>query len=98
MLNGAGLQEETRSRILAECSSTATFYSNILATRFTKRSPQDLIFGKEAHCAQNLRMFGEMGIVTTKKKIQVKLKDRRTVCMFVGYPPIMFVIFTGCLT
>ena len=28
-----------------------------------------------------------MGIVMTKKKIQGKLKDRGTVCMFTGYPP-----------
>jgi hypothetical protein len=28
-----------------------------------------------------------MGIVTTKKKIQGKLKDRGNACMFVGYPP-----------
>jgi hypothetical protein len=28
-----------------------------------------------------------MGIVTTKEKIQGKLKDRGTVYMFVGYPP-----------
>ena len=87
MLNGAGLQEEMRSGIWAECASTATFYSNILATRVTKKSPQELLFGKKSHCAHNLRVFGEMGIVTTKKKIQGKLKDRGTVCMFTGYPP-----------
>ena len=87
MLNGAGLQEEMRSGIWAECASTATFYSNILATRVTKKSPQELLFGKKSHCAHNLRVFGEMGIVTTKKKIQGKLKDRGTVCMFAGYPP-----------
>jgi hypothetical protein len=32
-------------------------------------------------------MFGEIGIVTTKKKIQGKLKDYGTVRMFVGHPP-----------
>jgi hypothetical protein len=45
MLNGSGLQEEIRSGIWAECASTATFYSNTLATRVTKRSPQELLFG-----------------------------------------------------
>jgi hypothetical protein len=34
-------------------------------------------------------MFGEMGIVITKKKIQGKLKDSgtATVCIFVGFHP-----------
>ena len=45
------------------------------------------MFGNKSHCVNNLRLFGEMGVVTTKEKIQGKLKDRGTVCMFVGYPP-----------
>jgi len=39
MLNGAELQEGMRSGIWAEFASTATFYSNILATRVTKKYP-----------------------------------------------------------
>jgi hypothetical protein len=31
-------------------------------------------------------MFGEMVIVTSKKKIQGKLKDLGNIYMFVGYP------------
>jgi hypothetical protein len=87
MWNGAGIHEEIKNGIWAECAYTATFYSNILAKRFTKRSTKELLFGREAHCAHNLRMFGEIGIVTTKKKIQGKLKDRGTVCIFVRYSP-----------
>ena len=30
-------------------------------------------------------MFGEVGVVTTKNKIQAKLSNRGTTCMFVGY-------------
>jgi hypothetical protein len=87
MLHGSGLQKEIRSGIWAECESTDTFYSNMLATGFTKRSPQELLFGKEVNYAHNLRMFGEIGNFVTKKKIQGKFKYGRTVCMFVGYPP-----------
>jgi hypothetical protein len=47
MLNRAGLQKEIRGGIWDECTSTATFYSKILATRATKMSPQELLFGKE---------------------------------------------------
>jgi hypothetical protein len=78
MFNEEGLQEEIRSVIWAECTSTAVFYSRILATRVTKRSPQKLFFSKEAHCADTLRMFSKMGILTTKK-FQGKLKDQGTV-------------------
>jgi hypothetical protein len=46
MLNGAGIQEEIRSGIWAEFGSTATFYSSILATRVTKKSPKEFLFGK----------------------------------------------------
>jgi hypothetical protein len=52
-----------------------------------KRFPEELFFVTEAYCAHNSRMFGEMGIVRTKKKIQGKLRDRGTVFMFVGYTP-----------
>jgi hypothetical protein len=58
-----------------------------LVTRVTKKSPQELIFGKVAHCAHNLRVFGEMGTLTTKKKVQGNLKDQATVFTFVRYPP-----------
>jgi hypothetical protein len=43
-----------------------------------------MLFGKEAPCSHNLRMFSDMGIVTVKKKTQGKLKDRGTVYMFAG--------------
>jgi hypothetical protein len=36
--------------------------------------------------------------LTTKNKIQGKLKDRVTVCMFFDTVQIMLVMFTGCLT
>jgi hypothetical protein len=33
----------------------------------------------------NLKRFGEMCVATTKNKIQAKLSDKGTVCVFVGY-------------
>jgi hypothetical protein len=50
MLNAIRLQEEIRSGIRAESASTATIYSNVLATRVTKRPSQEIL-GKEADCA-----------------------------------------------
>ena len=95
MLNGAGMKDEVRSGIWAECASTATFYSNVLLTNGKSKSPHELMFGVKSHCLNNLRLFGEMGVVTTKDKLQGKLKDRGTVCMFVGHQ-VMLAMFTGC--
>jgi hypothetical protein len=45
-----------------------------------------LIYNKEFKGHKNLKTFGEMCVVTTKKVIQGKLSDRGTVGLFVGYP------------
>ena len=34
---------------------------------------------------EELKIFGEVGVVTTKDKIQAKLANRGTPCIFVGY-------------
>ena len=34
---------------------------------------------------KKLKRFGEMCVVTTKSKIQGKLNDRGTVCVFIGF-------------
>jgi hypothetical protein len=75
MVNGAGRKDEVRSGIWAESASTATFYSNVLLTNGRSKFPQELMFGKKSHCVNNLRLFGERGVVTMKDKLQGKLKD-----------------------
>jgi hypothetical protein len=58
-----------------------------ISNKSYRKPPKELHFGKEAHRAHNLRTFDQMRIVTTKSKIQGKLKDFGTACMIVGYPP-----------
>ena len=87
MLNGAGIKDKIRAGIWAECAQLATHYANILVSRGRSSSPHLLLFGKLPRGLEELRTFGEMGVVTTKNKIQGKLEDRGKVCMFVGYPP-----------
>ena len=87
MLNGAGIKEKVRDGIWAECAQLATHYGNILVTRERSVSPHMSLFGKTPRCLNDLKIFGEMGVVTTKNNIQGKLEDRGKVCMFVGYPP-----------
>ena len=85
MLNGAGLKDELRSKIWAECVMTTTYLSNIIATKSENKCPFELLFGCKPKLNSTLKIFGEIGVVTTKDKIQGKLKNRGTPCMFVGY-------------
>ena len=85
MLNGAGLKDELRTKIWAECAMTTTYLSNIIATKSESKCPYELLFGCKPRLNSTLKAFGEIGVVTTKDKIQGKLKNRGTPCMFVGY-------------
>jgi len=44
------------------------------------------MFKGKAKELKSFKRFGEMSVVTTKAKIQGKLNDRGTACVFVGYP------------
>jgi hypothetical protein len=85
MLNGAGLEGELRDKTWAECVMNVTYLSNIMSTKSIFKSPFELLYGEKPKLHDNLKMFGEVGVVTTKEKIQAKLSNRGTTCMFVGY-------------
>ena len=85
MLNSAGLKDHLRSGVWAECAMTVTFLSNITSIKNRDICPYQLMFGCKPKLPTSLRSFGEMGVVTTKDKIQGKLSNRGTPCMFVGY-------------
>ena len=86
MMNSAGIEGDFRKGLWAECASTATFYENIIVNREKKKSPFELMFKSKGKELKSLKRFGEMCVVTTKAKIQGKLNDRGTACVFVGYP------------
>jgi hypothetical protein len=69
----------------AECASTATFYDNIIVTNSLHKSSLELMFNEKSKELNNLRKFGEVCVAATKSKIQGKLSDRGSVCVFVGY-------------
>ena len=85
MLNSAGLKDNLRSGVWAECAMTVTFLSNITSIKNQEICPYQLLYGCKPRLPASLRSFGEMGIVTTKDKIQSKLNNRGMPCMFVGY-------------
>ena len=71
--------------VWAECARKVTFLSNITAVKSKDVCPYQLLFGSKPRLPKSLRSFGEIGVVTTKSNIQGKLRNRGTVCMFVGY-------------
>jgi hypothetical protein len=63
-------------------TSTATFYENVVVNKEKKKLRLELMFKSKATELKRLKRFGEMYVVTTKAKIQGKLNDRETVCVF----------------
>jgi hypothetical protein len=49
------------------------------------KSPFELLYGEKSILHDNLKIFGEAEVVTSKYKIQAKLSNRGTTCIFVGY-------------
>jgi hypothetical protein len=84
MLNGAGFENELSDKIWAECAKNVTYLSNIISTKMIVKRPFELLYGERPTLHNNLKMFGEVGVVTTKEKIQAKLSNQGLTCMFVG--------------
>jgi hypothetical protein len=85
MLNGAGLEGELRYEIWPECMMNVIYLSNIMSTKSSFKSPFEWLYGEKPKLHDNLKMFREVGVVTTKERIKAKLSNRGTTCMFVGY-------------
>jgi hypothetical protein len=85
MLNGAGLEGELRDKIWAECVMNVAHLSIIISTKSSFKSPFELLYDEKPKLHDNLKMFGEVGVVTIKERMQAKLNNRGTTCMFVGY-------------
>jgi hypothetical protein len=62
-----------------------SFLLNVITTKSTLKSPFELLYGIKPVLHDELKIFGEVGVVTTKDKIQAKLTNHGTPCIFVGY-------------
>jgi hypothetical protein len=85
MMNDSEIDGEFHDGLWAECASTITYYDNLIINKDKKKSPIELMFKSRAKGLMNLKRFGEMCMVTTKNKIQGKLSNKGTVCVFVGF-------------
>jgi hypothetical protein len=61
------------------------YLSNIISTKSSLKIPFELLYDEKPTLHNNLKIFGEVGVVTTKEKIQAKLSNQGTTCMFAGY-------------
>jgi hypothetical protein len=68
MLNGADLEGELRGKIWAECVMNVTYLSNIVTKKSSLKSPFELLYGEKPTLYDKLKIFGEVGVVTTKEK------------------------------
>jgi hypothetical protein len=79
------LTGDLRNKIWVECAMTTNYPSNILSSKSSLKSPFELLFGSKTILNYELKIFGEVGVVTTKDKIQSKLTNCGSHCIFVGY-------------
>jgi hypothetical protein len=85
MLNRAGVKDQLRSGVWAECAMTVTLLLNVTSIKNKEVCPYEILFGCKPKLPTSLRSLGKIGVLTTKANIQRKLKNRGTPCMFVGY-------------
>jgi hypothetical protein len=84
-LNNGGLEDSVRTGIWAEFARATTLLSNISSIKTKDKCSYQIMFWKKPMLPISLRIFGEIGVVTNKDDIQVKLKSRSLNCMFVRY-------------
>jgi hypothetical protein len=77
MLNGAGLEGELRDKIWAECVMNVTHLSNVISTKSSFKIPFELLYGEKPILHNNLKMFSEVGVVTTKGKDTSQVQQPR---------------------
>jgi hypothetical protein len=67
MLNSAGLKDQLRLGVWAECALTVTIVSNITSIKNQEICPYQLLYGCKPRLPTSVRSFGEIGIVTRFK-------------------------------
>ena len=85
MISEAGLDEELKQKLWAECFNTSTNLSNIVVkdgmTPYEKFHGE----GKKPRWTRHLVPFGLIGYAANRSEIKAKLDDRAYKVLFVGY-------------
>ena len=87
MMDTANVPTEHRYKLFREVFKTATLLDGLVVTTIDgkKQSRYEHYYGKLPKFARALRVWGEAGVVKTKKKGESKLQDKGTTCMMAGY-------------
>ena len=71
--------------IWTECVMSTAYLSNLISTKLSLKILFELLHGTRQMLHTSLKMFGEVGVVTLKDKIQAKLTNQGIKCIFVGH-------------
>ena len=87
MLTAAGIEGELRKNIWVEAGNTAIHLVNIQVANERQKSPYELFTKDEAlpKYTNNLKRFGEIGIILRPQKIKSKIFNKGQKAMMVGY-------------
>ena len=83
--NRAGLKNVLSHKFGHNVQYTTIYLSNIISTKSGGKYSYKLLLGCKLRLSLSLRAFSEVSVVTTKDKIQGKLKNRGTTWIFIGY-------------
>ena len=87
MMKSANFTESEKERFWHECASMATKTDNVLMRKGQIKSPYNMFYREDPGYLPHLKPFGKKGVMTMKRgsEIKAKLKDRGTLCTFLGY-------------
>jgi hypothetical protein len=66
MLNGAGLEGELRDKNWAEYAMNDIYITNIIPKKLIFKCLFELLYGIRPTFHNNLKVFGEVGVIATK--------------------------------
>ena len=67
MLNGAGLKNQIRNGVWAECAMTVTYLSNIMTTKASDKCPYQVLFGCKPKINSCLKVLVRLELLQQSK-------------------------------
>ena len=85
-LNSSGLPHKLQKYLWAECASCVTNLNNLCISKPGGINPHEMFYNKVSKIGNELRKFGEIGVVKfISNKFKKKLDNRGKPMIFVGY-------------
>ena len=85
-LNESTLDSKNKGKLWGECAFCVTNLENICVDEPNKKSPYEIFYGRKCNIVNELRKFGEIGVVKVEYDGMVsKLKNKGKSMMMCGY-------------